>query len=94
MTPQDTTQAAWAVQLLDRHEIPYMVTGSMATSYHGRPRATHDSDIVIDPTPAQLELLVHDLDAAGFYVNPEGARAVLEAATSVQRNRRPPCLQD
>jgi hypothetical protein len=27
-----------------------MVTGSVASSYYGRPRSTHDADIVIDPT--------------------------------------------
>ncbi len=66
-----------AVAILDRLAIPYMVTGSIATSYHGRPRATHDADVVIDPTPAQLDGLVRALDADGFYVNGEGARAAL-----------------
>ena len=59
------------------HGISYMLTGSVATSYHGRPRATHDADVVIDPTLAQLDLLVRDLDAAGFYVDAEGAREAL-----------------
>jgi hypothetical protein len=76
VTPEEDALRA-VVQLLERHGIPYMVTGSIATSYHGRPRATHDADIVIDPTPAQLDSFVHDLDAAGFYVNPDGARAAL-----------------
>lgn len=55
-----------------------MLTGSVATSYHGRPRTTHDTDIVIDPTPPQLDSLVHDLEAAGFYVDPAGARRALD----------------
>jgi hypothetical protein len=42
-----------------------------------RPRATHDADIVIDPTVQQLDLLVHELNAAGFYVDAAGARAAL-----------------
>jgi len=66
------------VEILDRHRIPYMITGSVATSYHGRPRSTHDADIVIDPTAQQLDSLVRDLDAAGFYVDPDAARAALE----------------
>jgi hypothetical protein len=77
VSPEEDALRA-VVQLLERHDIPYMVTGSVATSYHGRPRATHDSDIVIDPTPAQLDLLVRALDEAGFYVNPDGARAALD----------------
>ena len=32
-----------------------MVTGSVASSYHGRPRSTHDADIVIDPNREQLD---------------------------------------
>ena len=42
-----------------------MVTGSLASSFHGRPRLTHDADVVIDPTREQLD------DAAGVLaVNP------------------------
>jgi hypothetical protein len=59
-----------------------MLTGSVAASYHGRPRATHDFDVVIDPTPAQLESLVRGLLAADFYVDPERAGEAL-------RSRRP-----
>ena len=38
------------VRFLDRAGIPYMVAGSMSSSLHGRPRATQDADVVIDPT--------------------------------------------
>lgn len=65
------------VALLDELAIPYMVTGSVATSYHGRPRGTHDADIVIDPTPEQLDRLVRRLDASGFYVDADGAHEAL-----------------
>jgi hypothetical protein len=65
------------VQMLDGLAIPYMVTGSIATAYHGRPRATHDADVVIDPTPAQLEALLRELDSGGFYVDADGARDAL-----------------
>ena len=66
---------------LKRIGIPFMLTGSVATSYHGRPRATHDADVVIDPTPPQLDILLQDLDTAGFYVDPEGARRALRDRT-------------
>jgi hypothetical protein len=65
------------IDILERLDVPYMVTGSVATSYHGRPRATHDADIVLDPTPEQLESMVRDLDRAGFYVDADGAREAL-----------------
>jgi hypothetical protein len=65
------------IDILERLGVPYMVTGSVATSFHGRPRATHDADVVLDPTPAQLETLVDELDRSGFYVDPDGAREAL-----------------
>lgn len=38
--------------------VPYMVTGSIASSVHGVPRATQDIDIVIEPTREQLVALM------------------------------------
>jgi len=38
--------------------VPYMLTGSLAASYHGVPRATQDIDIVIAPTAIQIRQLV------------------------------------
>jgi hypothetical protein len=73
MSPEEDALGR-VVAALDRHGIPYMVTGPVATSYHGRPRATHDADVVVDPTPPQLDALVGDLEAAGFCVNAEAAR--------------------
>ncbi len=61
------------VRALERLGIPHMVTGSVASSFHGRPRSTHDADIVIDPAQEQLDALVRNLGEAGFYV--DGARA-------------------
>ena len=54
-----------------------MLTGSVAASYHGRPRATHDADLVIDPTPEQLECLLTSLQGADFYVDRDGAREAM-----------------
>lgn len=68
---------AIVIGLLERGQIPYMVTGSLASSYHGEPRATQDADVVIDPTPAGLDVLVEGLVAAGFYVDRDVARSSL-----------------
>ena len=56
-----------------------MVTGSLASSYHGEPRATLDLDVVIDPTAAALERLVDGLEAAGYYVDRDAASHALRA---------------
>jgi hypothetical protein len=65
------------VRDLERLRIPHMVTGTFASSYHGRPRATHDAAIVIDPQPEQLEALVESLAAEGFTVDAARARESL-----------------
>jgi hypothetical protein len=62
------------VRALETKAIPYMVSGSVASSYHGRPRSTHDADLVIDPAAEQL---VRRLAAAGFYVDETQARDAL-----------------
>ena len=60
---------------LDRAGVPYMVTGSLASSYHGEPRATRDVDIVIDPTRDGLERLIAGLVDGGHYVDEQAALA-------------------
>jgi hypothetical protein len=57
------------VGALERLDVQYMVTGSVASSFHGRPRATNDSDIVIDPGPEQVRRLAAELVSLGFSVD-------------------------
>ena len=40
--------------LLDVAGVPYMLTGSFASGFHGAPRATQDIDIVISPNLGSL----------------------------------------
>jgi hypothetical protein len=65
------------LQALEGLGIPHMVTGSVASSYHGRPRLTHDADVVIDPTPEQIDALVAGLLQSGHYVDGQRARDAL-----------------
>ena len=76
MTPEQEAVVG-LVRLLERLGIPHMVTGSVASSYHGRPRLTHDADVVVDPTAAQLEEFVSSLLAEGHYVDAARARDAL-----------------
>ena len=69
------------IALLNRSAVPYMITGSLASSYHGEPRATRDLDIVIDPSPSALNVLVDNLRAADFYVDHDAASAALSERT-------------
>jgi len=73
----ETEVLANVVRHLERLGIPYMVTGSFASSVHGKPRTTHDADIVIDPTVEALDQLVAGLAASGFYVDRAAAADAL-----------------
>jgi hypothetical protein len=73
---------ARVTRLLADLGIPYMIAGSLASSFHGRPRTTHDADMVIDPAPEALDRLVAELSAAHLYVDLTVAREAL-------RGRRP-----
>jgi len=64
------------VGALQTAAIPHMVTGSVASGFHGEPRATNDVDCVIDPTPAQLDTFLGALGEE-FYVSVEAARQAL-----------------
>ncbi len=55
------------VSTLERATIPYMLTGSLASSIYGTPRATMDVDIVFAPTEEQLRRLKELMPEAEYY---------------------------
>lgn len=67
----------YAVETLERLSIPYMIVGSFASSVHGEPRMTQDIDIVIDPSPAQLDHLCAAFPGDDYYVSRDAARQAL-----------------
>lgn len=46
------------VQLLNKHQVDYMVVGGYALAFHGKPRHTGDLDIWINSSEANAEKLV------------------------------------
>lgn len=69
------------ISRLERAGVPYMITGSVASSYHGEPRATRDLDVVIDPAPDALDRLVAGLAADGWYIDADVARRAFAERT-------------
>jgi hypothetical protein len=70
------TQEDFLVRLASRLEaagIPFMIVGSLASSLHSQPRSTQDADVVIEPTPEQLERFVQLLGDE-YYVSLDAAR--------------------
>jgi hypothetical protein len=60
------------VRILDDIGIPYMVVGSVAASYYGLTRATHDVDLVVALRSEDVPALVAALEP-DYYVDVEGA---------------------
>jgi hypothetical protein len=61
------------VAILDRADVPYMLTGSLAAAYYAVPRATQDLDVVIEAERSGIERVVQGLRSAGLYVEQEAA---------------------
>ena len=61
---------------LDRCGIPYAVGGSVASSYHGSPRATNDVDLLVGFLPAKAESFAQAL-GPDFYADPDMIRDAL-----------------
>jgi len=56
------------LQLLNAHQVEYLLVGGYAVGYHGYPRATVDMDIWIGKGPATAEKMVAVLREFGFDV--------------------------
>ena len=57
------------IQALDHAKIPYMLTGSLASTYYSAPRMTQDIDLVIAPASAQLKILIQFLPEDDYYAD-------------------------
>ena len=73
------------VEKLEAMGIPHMVVGSFASTVYGEPRSTRDLDLVIDPTPEQLNRLLAALDPDDYYVDPDVARDALRRRSMSMR---------
>jgi len=58
---------------LERLEIPHMIVGSFASNYWGRPRTTHDADILIEMPASKAAALALSLEGS-FYAPAEAIR--------------------
>lgn len=62
---------------LDINGIPYMLTGSLASSLYGMPRSTNDIDIVIAPTREQLISVMQFFKRMNLYVEEHALSALM-----------------
>ena len=54
------------VELLNRHEIEYLIVGGYALGIHGYPRYTGDLDVWINPTAENARKMVNVMGEFGF----------------------------
>jgi len=62
--------------LLKAAGIPFMISGSLASSFHGEPRATNDFDLILDPDAARLNRFLDSLPPE-WYISREAAHSAL-----------------
>lgn len=69
------------------NNVPYMLTGSIAVSFYGKPRYTHDVDIVIDvvtDTEKRLVTALKSLETDFFsFVDPDHIIEVLRGSSMI-----------
>jgi len=61
------------IRILERLGIPYALGGSMASSLHGVPRATQDSDLTVMPFPDKVRDLIDAFEPT-WYVSEQAIR--------------------
>jgi hypothetical protein len=68
------------LNLLNERQIPYMISGSVASMFYGEPRLTHDLDLVID---IRLEeaLGLQEVFGKQYYISEEGIKDALKHKT-------------
>ena len=67
------------VRELDAVKVPYMLTGSIASSLHGEPRATHDVDLVIAVQPKVVAHLASVFCEPEYYLDPQSAESAMQS---------------
>lgn len=65
-----------SINVLEELGIPYMLTGALAVNFYGRPRMTHDIDVVVQVRGEHIAGIVGRF-APDFYIAQEGIEDAL-----------------
>lgn len=66
------------VTILEDLELPYLLTGSIATTLYGEPRFTNDIDVVVDLPAERIEDLCAAFPSDEYYVDEASVRRAVE----------------
>lgn len=58
------------IRPLNDHDVPYIITGSVASMVYGEPRLTNDVDVVLDITTRDIPKLIQAFPEQDFYLPP------------------------
>lgn len=59
------------VDPLENLRLPYIVTGSIASTFYGEPRLTHDIDLVVHLQNQDIQKFIGSFDPQNFYCPPD-----------------------
>ncbi|MDY0082627.1 MAG: hypothetical protein RBR74_05540 [Ignavibacteriaceae bacterium] len=68
---QDLNLFSLYIKILDDNNIPYFITGSVASIVYGDPRLTHDIDLVINLDNSDINKFINAFPPDQFYCPPE-----------------------
>ncbi len=69
------------VKVLEEASIAHFLTGSVASSYQGESRASHDIDVVVQTSGADVERIGDAFDDDDFYLDTETIREALRGGS-------------
>lgn len=76
-------QAALLIEIasfLDKHAIPYMITGALSVVFYGRPRASHDIDFIVEIKKEEVKKVIEAFKSLPtvYSVQPETIEEAVE----------------
>lgn len=74
---EDWRVVAQIIQVLEQNQIPYAIVSGYSAMYWGRPRFTHDADLLVDLKLSQVNLLVNAFQR-DLVVSPEAIREAIQ----------------
>jgi hypothetical protein len=66
------------IGVLEKSEIPYMVTGSIVSSLQGEPRSTHDVDMIVAIRKSQAHTLATAFSSGDFYLDEQSIEEAID----------------
>jgi len=69
------------IEVLEQLGVRYLIGGSLASTFHGEPRSTLDSDLIAELQPGHIRPLVQALEAE-FYISESAVREAVQGHRS------------